>query len=43
MLQLVDQTKKQPKGVVEDVLLKVEKFISSVDFVVFNFKKDNNV
>ena len=33
-LSLVDRSLKIPKGIVEDVLVKVDKFYYSVDFVV---------
>jgi len=34
---------KHPYGVVEDVLMKVDKFIFPVDFVIFDMKKDKKV
>ena len=34
---------KEPEGIVEDVLVRVEKFIFSVDFVVFDFEEDEEV
>ncbi|XP_031253758.1 uncharacterized protein LOC116111755 [Pistacia vera] len=39
-LQLADRSTKRPKGIVEDILLKVEKFIFPVDFVVLDMKED---
>lgn len=42
-LQLVDQSIKYPKGIVEDVLVKVDKFIFHVDFIVFDMKVDQEV
>ncbi|XP_068498515.1 uncharacterized protein [Phaseolus vulgaris] len=42
-LKLVDQVTKYPYGVVEDVLVKVDKFTFPVDFVVMDMKKDEEV
>ena len=39
-LQLADRTMKYPYGVVEDVLMKVDKFILTVDFVILDMKED---
>ncbi|KAK4271099.1 hypothetical protein QN277_019840 [Acacia crassicarpa] len=39
-LQLADRSIKKPEGVIEDVLVKVDKFIFSVDFVVLNMEED---
>ncbi|XP_070057072.1 uncharacterized protein [Nicotiana tomentosiformis] len=39
-LQLVDQTTLIPEGIVEDVLVRIDKFIFHVDFIVVNM--DNN-
>ena len=41
-LQLVDHSIKRPYGVVEDVLVKVDKFIFPVDFVILEFKEDRH-
>ena len=38
-LQIVDRTMAQPEGVLEDVLVKVGKFIFPVDFVIMKMKK----
>ena len=38
-LQLADGTVKEPKGIVEDVLVRAGKFIFPVDFVVLELKK----
>ncbi|XP_031249145.1 uncharacterized protein LOC116106972 [Pistacia vera] len=38
-LQLADRSIKYPKGVVEDVLIKVDKLIFPVDFIVLEWKK----
>ena len=42
-LQMADRTIKHPRGVVEDVLIRVGKFIFPVDFVVLDMKEDTNV
>ena len=38
-LQMVDRSMAQPEGVLEDVLVKVGKFIFPVDFVIMKMKK----
>ena len=40
VLQLADQSTKRPYGTIEDVLVKVDKFIIPVDFVVLDFEED---
>ena len=40
---MVDRTMAQPKGVLEDVLIKVRKFIFHVDFVVMDMEEDTQV
>ncbi|XP_047942996.1 uncharacterized protein LOC125189807 [Salvia hispanica] len=42
-LQMADRTVTYPKGIVEDVLVKVHDFIFSVDFVVLDMEEDVNV
>ena len=42
-LKMVDMTMAQPKGVLEDVLIKVGKFIFPMDFVVMDLEKDTQV
>ncbi|WCJ39627.1 hypothetical protein M5689_020603 [Euphorbia peplus] len=42
VLQLADQTIKKPYGIVEDVLVKVDKFIFPTDFVILDFAYDLN-
>ena len=42
-LQRADRTMTQPEGVLEDVLIKVGKFIFSVDIVVMDMEKDTQV
>ncbi|XP_052203119.1 uncharacterized protein LOC127808586 [Diospyros lotus] len=39
-LQLADRSIKHPKGIVEDVLVKVDKFIFPVDFIVLDMIED---
>jgi hypothetical protein len=39
-LQLVDQSVKVPRGIIEDVLIKVDKFYFPVDFIVLDTKPD---
>ncbi|KAL0285914.1 UNVERIFIED_CONTAM: Retrovirus-related Pol polyprotein from transposon.6 [Sesamum radiatum] len=41
-LQLVDTSIKYPRGIVEDVLVKVGKFVIPVDFVVLDMEVDAN-
>ena len=40
-LQLVDRTIKHPYGIIEDVLVKVNKFLFPADFVVMDMDEDN--
>nr|XP_009758401.1 PREDICTED: uncharacterized protein LOC104211098 [Nicotiana sylvestris] len=42
-LQLADQTTITPEGIVEDVLVRVDKFIFSVDFIVVTMEKNKEV
>jgi len=42
-LQLADKSMKYPYGVVEDVLVKVDKFMFPVDFVVMDIEEDTEV
>ncbi|XP_073133663.1 uncharacterized protein [Henckelia pumila] len=39
-LQLVDRSIKYPRGIIEDVLVKVDKFIFPVDFMVLDMEED---
>ena len=39
-LQMADRSMTQPKGVLEDVLVKVGKFIFPVDFVIMKIEED---
>ena len=42
-IQLVDKTIRFPRGIIEDVLIKIDKFIFPVDFVVLDIEEDSNV
>ena len=42
-LQLADQSIKRPRGVVEDVLVKVGKFYFPVDFVMLEMEEDMEI
>ncbi|KAL8511912.1 hypothetical protein ACS0TY_018378 [Phlomoides rotata] len=42
-LQLADRTVTYPRGIVEDVLVKVDKFIFLVDFVVLDMVEDRDI
>ncbi|KAK8931033.1 hypothetical protein KSP39_PZI016254 [Platanthera zijinensis] len=42
-IQLADRSVKYPLGIVEDVLVKVDKFIFPVDFVILDIKEDVEV
>ncbi|KAL8529908.1 hypothetical protein ACS0TY_007105 [Phlomoides rotata] len=42
-LQLADRTVTYPRGIVEDVLVKVDKFIFPVDFVVLDMVEDKAI
>ena len=42
-LQLIDRSIKYPRGIIEDVLVKVDKFIFPADFVVLDMEEDQEV
>jgi len=42
-LQLADKSVVRPMGIAEDVLVKVDKFVFPVDFVVMDIEEDNDV
>lgn len=42
-IQLADKTIRFPRGIIEDVLVKIDKFIFPVDFVVLDIEEDSNV
>ena len=42
-LQMANRTLAHPKGILEDVLIKVGKFIFPMDFVVIDIEEDKQV
>lgn len=42
-LQLVDRSFAYPRGIMEDVLVKVEKFIFPADFLILDMEEDKNI
>ena len=42
-LQMADRTMAQPKGILENVLIKVGKFIFPMDFVVIDIEEDKKI
>ena len=42
-LQLADRSLKHPWGVIEDVLVKVDKFIFPADFIVLDMEEDKEI
>ena len=42
-LQMADRTLTHPEGILEDVLIKVGKFVFPVDFVVINIEEDKQI
>ena len=42
-LQLADRSLAYPRGIVEDVLVKVDKFIFLADFVVLDMEEDSEI
>lgn len=42
-LQLADRSLTYPKKIIEDVLVKVDKFIYPIDFVVLDMKEDQDI
>ena len=42
-LQLADRSLKHPWGVIEDVLVKVDKFIFPIDFIVLDMEEDKEI
>ena len=42
-LQMADKTLAQPEGILEDVLIKVGKFIFLIDFMVIDIEEDKQV
>ena len=41
-LQLADHSIKKPYGVVEDIIVRVDKFVFSVDFVILDYEQDKH-
>jgi hypothetical protein len=42
-LQLADRSIKHPRGIIEDVLVKVDKFIYPADFIVLDMEEDRDI
>ena len=42
-LQFVDRSVRRPYGIVEDVLVKIDKFVFPVDFVILEMPKDGEI
>ncbi|XP_075104353.1 uncharacterized protein LOC107783747 [Nicotiana tabacum] len=42
-LQLADQSTKRPKGIIENVLVRVDKFVFPVDFIVLEMEENTEV
>ena len=42
-LQLADWSLTHPRGIIEDVLVKVDKFIFPADFIILDMKEDKEV
>ena len=42
-LQLADRSITYPRGIVEDVLVKVDKLIFPADFVILDFEEDKKI
>ncbi|GKE72041.1 retrovirus-related pol polyprotein from transposon TNT 1-94 [Tanacetum coccineum] len=43
VIKMAERSMQSPKGIVENVLVKIHKFIFLVDFVILNIVKDNKV
>ena len=43
VLQMVDRSYKHPQGVIENVLVKVDKFLFPEDFVILDMEEDEIV
>ena len=41
--QLADRSLKHPRGIIEDVLVKVDKFIFLTDFIVLDMEEDKEI
>ncbi|XP_076902974.1 uncharacterized protein LOC143557896 [Bidens hawaiensis] len=42
-IQLADRSVKYPRGIVENMLMKINKFVFPVDFVILDMDEDKNV
>ena len=42
-LQLIDHTVKHLRGIIEDIRVEVDKFISQVDFIVLDMEEDKDI
>ena len=42
-LQLADRSLTHPRGIIEDVLVKVDKLVLPVDFLILDIKEDKDV
>ena len=42
-LQMADRTMEKPEGVIEDVLVKVGKFVLPIDFIILDIEEDSQV
>ncbi|XP_073121744.1 uncharacterized protein [Henckelia pumila] len=42
-LHLADRSIKYPRGIIEDVLVKIDKFVFHADFVVLDMEEDKNM
>ena len=42
-LQLADRSIQYPRGIIEDVLVKVDKFIFPADFIVLDMEEDQDI
>ena len=42
-LQMADRTMAKPEGVIEDVLVKVRKFVFPIDFIILDIEEDSQV
>ena len=42
-LQLADRSIKYPRGIIEDILVKVDKFIFPADFIMLDMEEDQEI
>lgn len=42
-LQLADKSMKYPRGIIKDVLVTMDKFIFSIDFIVLDMEEDGEI